>query len=132
MRHSVQHKEPVGGVKFADRNEGWTASLARIKKDALAGILKIDTQGNRFSEWGLLKGWGHLLEPHRFTRKGLRELIAFSNEYLKALDFPSLVTSSELNKKIENASSKDPETCFIAKIYWKRDSNLPLLFRDKY
>ncbi len=131
MRHSTQHREPVGGAQFEDRNEGWTASLAEINSDALPGIRKIDTQGHPFSKWGLLNTWGGL-EPYRFTRKALRELIAFSNEYLNFLDFPSLITSPELNEKIANARSKDPETCFIAKVYWKRDSNLPILFRSNY
>lgn len=132
MRHSAQHREPVGGAQFEDRAEGWTASLARIKSDAVAGIRKIDTQGHPFSEWGLLDTWSDFLEPYRFTRKALRELVAFSNEYLNFLDFPSLITSPELSEKIASASSKDPETCFIAKVYWKRYSNLPILFRAKY
>ena len=132
MRHSVQHREPVGGTLFEDRTEGWTASLVRIKTDALTAIQKIDTQRHPFSEWGLLNTFPDLLEPYRFTRKALRELMVFSNEYLKSLDFPSLITSPELKKKIESASAKDPETCFIAKVYWKRDSNLPILFRASY
>jgi hypothetical protein len=132
MRHSVQHREPVGGTLFEDRTEGWTASLVRIKTDALTAIQKIDTQRHPFSEWGLLNTFADLLEPYKFTRKALRELMVFSNEYLKYLDFPSLITSPELKKKIESASSKDPETCFIAKVYWKRDSNLPILFRASY
>jgi hypothetical protein len=132
MRHSTQHREPVGGAQFEDRTEGWTASLAEIKSDALAGIRKIDTHGHPFSEWGLLNTWANLLEPYRFTRKALRELMAFLNEYINFLDFPSLVTSPELNEKIASASSKDPETCFIAKVYWKLDSSLPILFRAKY
>jgi len=132
MRHSAQHREPVGGAQFEDGTEGWTASLARIRSDALTAIRKIDTQGHPFSEWGLLNTWANLLEPYRFTRKALRELMAFSNKYLNFLDFPSLITSPELNEKIASASSKDPETCFIAKVYWKRDSNLPILFRAKH
>lgn len=131
MRHSAQHKEPVGGAQFEDRNEGWTVSVARIKTDALTAIRKIDAQSHPFSEWGLLDAWGDLLEPYRFTRKALRELIAFSNEYLNFLDFPSLITSTELNEKIASSTSMDTETCFIAKVYWKRDSNLPILFRGR-
>jgi hypothetical protein len=61
---------------------------------------------------------------------GIRET-AFSNEYLNLLDFPSLITS-ELKEKVASAKSKDPETCFIAKVYWKRTSNLPLLFRSRH
>jgi hypothetical protein len=137
MRHSVQHKEPVGGAQFEDANEGWTASVARIKSDAIAGIQKLDRLGHPFSEWGLLDtgmgglklSWTGFLEPYRFTRKALRELFAFSNEYLNLLDFPSLITS-ELKEKVASAKSKDSETCFIAKIYWKRATNLPLLFRS--
>jgi hypothetical protein len=129
MRHAAQHGEPVGGTQFEDRDEGWTASLARIKIDALTGINKIDIKGNPFSSWGLLGTWSGLLEPYRFTRKALRELMAFSNEYLKLLDFPSMITSPELKEKVTSTSSKDPETCFIAKIYWKRESNLPILFQ---
>lgn len=132
IRHSAQHREPAGGTLFVSRTEGWTASLVRIKNDALTAIQKIDTQRQPFSEWGLLNTFDEYLEPYRFTRKALRKLMIFSNEYLKALDFPKLITSPELQKKIENASSKDPETCFIAKVYWKRDSTLPILFRDSY
>ena len=107
MRHSAQHKEPVSGAQFEDRTEGWTASLARIKGDALTAIRKIDTQGHPFSAWGLLNTFKNFLEPYRFTRKALRELMAFSNEYLNLLDFPSLITSPELNEKMANARSKD-------------------------
>jgi hypothetical protein len=132
MRHSAQHREPLGGAQFEDGDEGWTASLARIKEDALTAIRKIDRKGHPFSEWGILNTWGELLEPYRFTRKALRELVAFSNEYLDFLDFPSLITSPELNEKVASAKPKDPETCFIAKVYWKRDSHLPILFRAHY
>jgi len=132
MRHSAQHREPVGGTLFEDVNEGWAASLVRIKNDALTAIQKIDTQKHPFSDWGSLNTWANLLEPYRFTRKGLRELLTFSNEYLNYLDFPSLITSPELNKEIASKSSKPIETCFIAKVYWKRDSNLPILFRTTH
>jgi len=133
MRHSAQHREPVGGAQFENRSEGWTASLAQIKSDAVTAIRKIDTQGHPFSEWGLLDNLTNLLEPYRFTRKALREIVAFSNVYINFLDFPSLITALELNKKIASAKSEeDPETCLIARVYWKRNSNLPLLFRSNY
>jgi hypothetical protein len=128
MRHSAQHKEPVGGAQFEDRDEGWTVSVARIKSDALTGIQKTDIRGHPFSRWGLLDNWAGLLEPYRFTRKALRELIAFANEYLNLLDFPSLLPSPDLNEKVASTRSETPETCFIAKVYWKRDCDLPILF----
>ncbi len=130
MRHSAQHREPVGGAQFEDRDEGWTASVARIKSDATLGIQKIDINDHPFSRWGLHVYLPNLLEPYKFTRRALRELIGFSNNYLDLLDFPSLPPSEDLKRNIANASSKDPETCFLAKIYWKRESNLPLLFRS--
>ena len=134
MRDATQHREPVGGAQFEDSSEGWTASLARINWDAVAAIKKIDYSGYPFTEWGLLNisGMGDLLEPHRFTRKALRNLMAFTNTYIELLDFPSLIASQpNLIHKIIAARSKKPEPPFLAKVYWRRDSHLPILFRNR-
>jgi len=134
MRHAVQHREPARGEQFVDQSEGWTVSLAHIKKDALAAIQKIDQSGYPFTRWGLLNlsGLEYLLEPHRFTRKALRELMAFANTYIEFLNFPSLIAShQDLIDKIAEARPKEPEPPFLAKTYWKRESYLPVLFRDR-
>lgn len=134
MRHAIQHREPVGGAQFEDRSEGWTASVAQIKQDASVAIQKIDQPEYPFTKWGLLKtsGIGYLLEPHRFTRKALRNLVPFTNTYIELLDFPSLIASHQkLIDKIADAKSTEPEPPFIAKIYWTRDSHLPILFRNR-
>jgi len=134
MRHAVQHREPVRGAQFTDLDESWTASLAHIKQDALVAIRKIDQLGYPFTKWGLLNssGFGYLLEPHRFTRNALRNLMAFANIYIELLDFPSLIAPhQDLIDKIAEVKSKEPEPPFLAKTYWKRDSHLPILFRNR-
>ncbi len=73
----------------------------------------------------------NLLEPYRYTRKALRELTAFTDEYLTLLDFSSLPSYADLEQKIKGKKIKDPDTCFISKVYWKRNTNLPLLFPSR-
>lgn len=134
MRHATQHRESAGGAKFEHASEGWTAILARIKQDAVDAIQRIDQSGYPFTAWGLLNSSGisPMLDPHRFTRKALRNLMAFTNTYIELLDFPSLIAPHQnLIDKIADARSKAPEPPFIAKIYWRRDSHLPILFRNR-
>lgn len=134
MRDATQHREPVGGVLFESRSEGWTASLARIKPDAVAAIRKIDKSGYPFTDCGLLNisGIGHLVDPYRFTRKVLRNLMVFTNTFIELVDLPSLIAlHQDLIDKISEARSKEPEPPFITKVYWSRDSHLPILFRDR-
>lgn len=134
MRHATQHRESVGGAQFEHASEGWTATLARIKQDAVVAIQRIDQPGYPFTMWGLLNisGFGHMLEPHRFTRKALRNLMAFTNTYIELLDFPSLIASHQnLIDKIADARSEEPEPPFTTKVYWRRDSHLPILFRNR-
>jgi len=134
MRDATQHREPVGGTQFVHSNEGWTASLARVKQDAAVAVQNIDQLGYPFTKWGLLKiaGIDYFLEPYRFSRQALRKLLTFTNEYLKLLDLPSLIASDrDMVKKIADARSKEPEPPFIARIYWRRDSHLPILFRNR-
>ena len=134
MRHATQHRECAGGAQFENADEGWTATLARIKEDAAAAIQRIDQPGYPFTKWGFLKfpGIGCMLEPHRFTRKALRNLMTFANDYIELLDFPSLIaTHRNLIDKIASARFKEPEPPFIARIYWRRNSHLPVLFRNR-
>lgn len=135
LRNAIAHREPVRGPQFEDRSEGWIASLADIKQDALAAIQRIDQPRHQFTKWGLLNipGIGDLLEPHRFTREALRNLMDFANAYIELLDLPSLIASHQnLIDKIADARSKETEsTTFIAKTYWRRDSHLPILFRNR-
>lgn len=134
MRHATQHREPVGGAQFVHANEGWTATVAHVKKDALVAIQRLDQPRYPFSKWGLssISGIPPMLEPYRFTRTALRDLMTFADKYIELLDFPSLILSHQnLIHKIAKARSKKPESPFIAKIYWRRDSHLPILFRNR-
>jgi len=134
MRDAAQHREPVGGAQFQQGDEGWTASLAELKPDAVLAIKKVDQKGYPFTKWGLLNiaGFDNLLEPHRFTRKALRDLMAFANEYIDLLDIPALIAShQDLINKIAVLPSKEPKTPFIAQTYLRRDSYLPILFRNR-
>jgi hypothetical protein len=135
MRDATHHREPVGGAQFEDGNEGWTASLATLKPDAVSAIKSVDQLSHPFTKWGLLNASESfaLLEPYRFTRKALRELLAFTSTYIELLDFPSLIAPhQDLIDKIAVASSQEPEPPFIARVYWRRDSHLPILFRNRY
>lgn len=133
MRDAVQHREPVVGAQFAQANEGWTLSVATLKQDAPSAIKMVDQTGYPFTRFGLLNtGTPNLLEPSRFTRKALRELIYFTNAYIELLDFPLLVAKrQDLVDKITSATTNKTNTPFIAKVYWKRDCHLPILFRNK-
>ena len=134
MRHAAQHREPARGAPFQDMSEGWTASLVYITQDAAVAIQRIDQPGQPLTKWGLLNMsiLGNLLEPHRFTRNALRNLMVFTNKYIELLDFPSLIAPHRnLSGKIAEAKSTEPEPPFLAKTYWKRDSHLPILFRDR-
>ena len=133
MRDAIQHREPVRGTQFEQANEGWTISLATLKQDAFDSVKIIDQIGRPFTEFGLLStGIPNCMEPYRFTRKALRELIAFSNTYIEMLDFPLLVAANQdLIERFAESTSTENHTPFISKIYWKRVTHLPILFRNR-
>jgi hypothetical protein len=133
MRDATQHREPVSGVQFEQANEGWTVSTASLKEDAVDAIKIIDQSGRPFTRFGLLNTLApNLVEPNRFTRIALRELIDFSNTYLEMMDFPSLIAAhQEVIDRITHITPIDDSTPFIAKVYWKRSCHMPILFRSK-
>jgi hypothetical protein len=133
MRDSIQHRQPVGGAQFEQANEGWTVSLATLEQDAFDSVKIIDKAEQPFTKFGLLNiGIPNLMEPHRFTRRALRELIAFSNTYIELLDFPSLVaTHQDLIDRLAQLAPTETYTPFVPKIYWKRNTHLPIMFRNR-
>jgi hypothetical protein len=133
MRDATQHREPVSGVQFEQANEGWTVSTASLKKDSVDAIKTIDQNGYPFTRFGLLNtGVLNLMEPNRFTRIALRELIDFSNTYLEMIDFPSLIAAhQDLIDRITRATPMEDHTPFIAEIYWKRNCHMPILYRNR-
>jgi hypothetical protein len=133
MRDAVQHREPIEGAKFEQATEGWTVSVANLERGAVDAIRMIDQSGYPFTRFGLLEtGVSNLLEPYRFTRTALKDLIGLSNTFLEFLDFPSLIAErQDLINKINQAKSDENRTPLITKIYWSRDCYLPILFRNK-
>jgi hypothetical protein len=133
MRDATQHREPVSGARFEQANEGWTVSTANVKQDAVSAIEAMDKNGYPFTEFGLLNtGVPNLMEPNRFARRTLRELIDFSNTYLEMTDFPSLITEHpDLVDRIAHMEPIENYIPFVAKVYWKRDCHLPILFRNR-
>jgi hypothetical protein len=106
------HRARLKALRFDNRNDNFYLNMIKIPKEFFDQIVMLSKEnGSRLSEWGHYKlGDGYFLEPYRFVKKVIPELIDFVNKYLDLLDFDEYArTIPALKKKLEENNTPNQD-----------------------